>query len=596
MHRRFLSGRVVPTVPSNRSQAGDWLIFRPFRARKMCLSPRRRRDGPRERLPVCRRSPDDDHALPCPSSEPPSKAAMYRRTSKASLGSCRPTRHPILGLVGGRYKQTVHDCRGLDRGLLARWWPGHDAEEATLERTLPVDAVQVTENGRPPRVYQDLVLDGRTVVAGRRDCRPRWEALLPHLPRAGTMLDVGSNLGWFSLKMAETFPRCVVASVEADEISAEWQRKALASHATRRICLLTHRADRRLAEQFVRGGQRFDAVLCLSVLHWLPDHRQLLAALGPIARRIFIEQPDPRESGAGTERLRQEIGPIGPYLESLFPERPRRRIGRWSSHRASPYPRELWLVDEPPDADPRPSPGLEVDAVAALEPSWPPRELVAGRDRSAWPRGIVRPGNHREDPVGARGAGRRADGICPRLTGAAAASGPSDSRGLHVCPAHEVAAADTPVGRPNASGAAAIGVSGRVCPQMEARAINLRIPTCKAREDGVYINRALRVLLFPVAHRRPVRAPIRESRRQQAVMARSARAEQTCRSWQPCRGGNRRLGARLWIATQGPLLCANRQTPCLHEQVAGANPRARPPGCYLTCHSSDGRFRDALPE
>jgi SAM-dependent methyltransferase len=236
-----------------------------------------------------------------------------------------------------------------------------------------LDAVRVREGRQLPGLYQDLVLDGRTVIVGRRDCRPRWETLLPHLPRAGAMLDVGSNLGWFALKMAEAFPRCVVASVEADDVSAQWQRAVLASHTTRRICLLTHRADRRLAERFVRAGQQFDAVLCLSVLHWLPDHRQLLAALGKITRRIFVEQPDPWESGAGTERLRQEIGPIGPYLESLFPERPRRRIGHWASHRESPHARELWLVDEPPDAALPPSPGLAVGAVAALDPCWPPR-------------------------------------------------------------------------------------------------------------------------------------------------------------------------------------------------------------------------------
>ena len=53
------------TAAGNRSQAGDWLIFRPFEGRKMCLSPcgrrgqshfrgvrRENRDSPRERLPA----------------------------------------------------------------------------------------------------------------------------------------------------------------------------------------------------------------------------------------------------------------------------------------------------------------------------------------------------------------------------------------------------------------------------------------------------------------------------------------------------------------------------------------------------------------
>ena len=80
----------------------------------------------------------------------------------------------------------------------------------------------------PRHVYQDLVLDGKTVVTGRRDCLGRWSILEPYLPHAGSILDVGSNLGWFGLKICERFPRCVVASVEADERSAALQRKTTA--------------------------------------------------------------------------------------------------------------------------------------------------------------------------------------------------------------------------------------------------------------------------------------------------------------------------------------------------------------------------------
>jgi SAM-dependent methyltransferase len=225
----------------------------------------------------------------------------------------------------------------------------------------------------PRHVYQDLVLDGKTVVTGRRDCLGRWNILEPYLPHAGSILDVGSNLGWFGLKISERFPRCVVASVEADERSATLQREVLASNRSEQICLLTHRANVRLARCFLDAGQRFDAVLCLSVIHWLPDHRRFLQTLGTISRRLIIEHPDPRESGAGVERIRYEIGPIGPYLHSLFPNRPVTCLQQVSSHRNCHYPREMWLVSEAVESELSQSPGLEVSAMLKLALSWPPR-------------------------------------------------------------------------------------------------------------------------------------------------------------------------------------------------------------------------------
>src|SRR5262245_58197516 len=108
-------------------------------------------------------------------------------------------------------------------------------------------------------VYQDVVLGGITVNKGRRDCGARWQLIAPHLTGRGAVLDVGSNFGWFGLKICQTFPNCVVASLEADLRSAAVQRAVLESHAHNRICLLVRRADSRLAQAFLAAGQRFEA-------------------------------------------------------------------------------------------------------------------------------------------------------------------------------------------------------------------------------------------------------------------------------------------------------------------------------------------------
>lgn len=222
-------------------------------------------------------------------------------------------------------------------------------------------------------VYQDIVLAGQTVLRGQRDCQARWEAMEPHLPAAATILDVGANFGWFGWNICRTRPECVVASVEADPRSAAVQRQVLASNELRRVCLLTDRAGVRMARRFTAAGQRFDAVLCLSVLHWIADHRSFLTALAPITGRFLIEQPDPREAGAGVARLRSEIGPMDRYLAEVFPDRPITCVATWPSHRESPYPRNLWLVGEPAGWPVAPSPGLDAEALLDLHPGWPER-------------------------------------------------------------------------------------------------------------------------------------------------------------------------------------------------------------------------------
>ena len=222
-------------------------------------------------------------------------------------------------------------------------------------------------------VYQDVVVAGQTVRSGYRDCTGRREILDPHLPPGGIFLDVGSNFGWFGLQLTHSRPGSVVASVEADERSAAVQRFVLESNAALRIALLTHRAGTAMARRFQTAGQRFNAVLWLSVLHWMADHREFLRTLGSIADRIFLEQPDPREAGAGVESIRREIGDIGSYLANLFPGRPSTCLARLPSHRDEQYLREIWLVAEPAGCTVQASPGLDAAALLDLAPGWPPR-------------------------------------------------------------------------------------------------------------------------------------------------------------------------------------------------------------------------------
>jgi len=233
-------------------------------------------------------------------------------------------------------------------------------------------------------VYQDVVLDGRTERQGVRDCAARWAVMAPHLPAAGALLDIGANFAWFCLRWCAEGPERTAVALEADPRTGAVARHVLASHADRRIALATALAGASATEEFRIRGDRFAAALCLSVLHWIPDHREFLAGLGRIADRILIEHCDPREAGAGVESTRREIGEIGPYLRELFPDRPVERIAVWTAHRSTELPRELWLVG--PQAE---SPivagddqGTSVASLLALDVAWPPRSWWTERLQS----------------------------------------------------------------------------------------------------------------------------------------------------------------------------------------------------------------------
>lgn len=220
-------------------------------------------------------------------------------------------------------------------------------------------------------IYQDVVVAGQRHYRGRRNCAARWELIRPALVGARTLLDVGSNFGWFPLAACRDLPGSVVASVEADRRSAAVQRAVLAANAERRIALLTARAGPALAARWAAAGQRFDAALCLSVLHWMRRPRAFLERLGAIAGRIVVEHPHPAEPNAGLAAVRRQMGPIGPYLGRVFPHRRVTLLGTVDSHLAPGCPREIWLVDTAPDGSV--ADGLDVATLLDLDVAWPER-------------------------------------------------------------------------------------------------------------------------------------------------------------------------------------------------------------------------------
>lgn len=223
-------------------------------------------------------------------------------------------------------------------------------------------------------VYQNVVIGGKVVRQGVRSCEDRWRLIKPYLsPDSTAILDIGSNFGWFGLRICESLPQCVVASAEADLRSAAVQRSVLDSHNHERICLLTQTVTAARLRSWANSRQRFDAALVLSVLHWMPDHRQVLAELGRMAEQLFIEVPEPDETAVGLDYVRREMGRIDAFLHGQFPGRSIERLGEVDSPLGDAYSRRLWRVG-PADTQLQSRPlGLDVSQLFPWRPSWPQR-------------------------------------------------------------------------------------------------------------------------------------------------------------------------------------------------------------------------------
>lgn len=135
--------------------------------------------------------------------------------------------------------------------------------------------------------YQDVLDDrGLVVERGSRDCESRWDAIesyLTGLPWGPRVLDLGAYAGYFSLRMADRFGAQVVAVDDWRDLRKVDHQNITTIH-------------RRLTPSEVEALGEFDLVLALSVLHHIPEWRDMLDVLDRVTTGImFVETPDPSE-------------------------------------------------------------------------------------------------------------------------------------------------------------------------------------------------------------------------------------------------------------------------------------------------------------
>ncbi len=142
------------------------------------------------------------------------------------------------------------------------------------------------------------MLSIRLSVGWNSGMRAEVELIESIVPSSGMVLDVGSNLGYFGIRMALQSEQVGVVSLEANQINAEEQAKIVRSHGMTRVCVINAAFNAQVSRDWVKVCDWFDLTLLLSIIHWFDDPAQVVQDLSKMSARMIIEVPDAEDRGA----------------------------------------------------------------------------------------------------------------------------------------------------------------------------------------------------------------------------------------------------------------------------------------------------------
>ncbi len=172
-----------------------------------------------------------------------------------------------------------------------------------------------------PEIYQHIEIDGKVIVRGRRSCSSRWDLIKDRIKPHDVVFDIGSSLGYFSHKIAKTYPDSLVISFESDPAMCEIQRRIFEHEGIYNVVVCRHRLTGPELERWTKHAEFVDVGLMLSVLHHYPKENvaQVWEASKKLFSKIVIEIPDKDEDKAcnpisvalANEAIYGQIGTIG---------------------------------------------------------------------------------------------------------------------------------------------------------------------------------------------------------------------------------------------------------------------------------------------
>lgn len=137
--------------------------------------------------------------------------------------------------------------------------------------------------------YQDSWLNGKVIEKGGRECAKRYEIIkgfCETLPQPFSVLDIGSNMNYFGLRLTSDF-NCRVVAFEFHQF--EMRAKLVRDSGNKRLMFLKRKLQLEDMETLAACA-KFDLVLALSVIHHLPGSiSEWIKKMRIVGRSVILE-------------------------------------------------------------------------------------------------------------------------------------------------------------------------------------------------------------------------------------------------------------------------------------------------------------------
>lgn len=160
-----------------------------------------------------------------------------------------------------------------------------------------------------PEVYQSIYLHGELIREGvRANDFERLEVIKDYIKPKQTILDIGSNVGFFTINLAKLFPENIFVSIEKQYPYARLQQELIKLEGVNNIILIHSEVSTEWLYSAAQACTYFDVTLLLSVLHHIQDAEDFLTNLNQVSKSLIMELPHPDESRVcGKDVLKQQL-------------------------------------------------------------------------------------------------------------------------------------------------------------------------------------------------------------------------------------------------------------------------------------------------
>ena len=166
--------------------------------------------------------------------------------------------------------------------------------------------------------YQPHWVKGEIVKEGLRGSEDRYKEISKFCNtynRPFSVLDLGANFGYFSLRLAAEFDCHVTMIEKAKGITPQLQNLCVKNEANN-VTLLKHNASIETLKALSKV-EKFDVILAMSVIHYFEDANEAIKILRSMCDHLLIELPV-SEDAAHPDVVKKIIVPDDAILLSRF--------------------------------------------------------------------------------------------------------------------------------------------------------------------------------------------------------------------------------------------------------------------------------------